>query len=97
MQIKIVIAFLNYTVHKLINFYGIRWSSSGYPVWSIKTAAYVQCGCLFLAYSITNEMALEVLLEHTLLRCQLREDDFLNLLLHGFCCFIRSNGEERVP
>ena len=88
-QIKIVIAFLNDTVHKLINFDEIRWSSSGYPVWRIKTAAYVQCDCLFLAYSITNRMALDVLLVHTLLSCQLREADFLNLLLHGFCHFVK--------
>lgn len=66
-QIKIVTAFLNDMVHKLINFDKIRWLSSGYPVWRIKTAAYVQCDCFFLAYSITNRMALEVLLEHTLL------------------------------
>lgn len=88
-QIKIIIAFLNDTVHKSINFYEIRWSSSGYSLWRIKTAAYVQCDCLFLAYSITNRMALEVLLEHSLLSCQLREEDFLKLLPHGFCHFVK--------
>lgn len=88
-QIKIIIAFLNDTVHRWINFDEIRRSSSGYPVWRTKTAAHVQCDSLFLAYSITNRMALEVLLERTLPGCQLREEDFLNLLVHGFCHFIK--------
>lgn len=36
---------------------------------------------------IANRVALEVLLEHTLLSCQLREEGFLNLILHGICHF----------
>lgn len=88
-QIKIIKAFLNDTVHKLINFDEVKRSFSGYPVWRIKTAAYVQCDCLFLAYSVTNRIALEVLLEHTLLSFQLRKEDFSNLLLHGFCHFVK--------
>lgn len=35
----------------MINFYEIRWSSSGYPVWRSKAAAYAQCDSLFLPYS----------------------------------------------
>lgn len=38
---------------------------------------------------ITNRMVLEVLLEHNLLSCQLREEDFLNLSLRGFCQLVK--------
>lgn len=88
-HLKIVTAFLIDRVHKLMNFYEVRRFFSGYPVWRSKTAAYVQCGCLLLPCSITDRMMLEVLLECSSLNCQLKEEDFLNLSLCGFCCFLK--------
>lgn len=86
-QFKIIIAFLNDTVYILINFYEIKWSSSGYPVWRIKTVAYVQHDYLLLAYPLPNRVVLEILQEHTLLSYQLRA--FFKLLAACFLPLIK--------